>query len=751
MQTTFSYNSQIKDLQNSVISQNIRDVSNLELLNSEEAIRNVIKSYTSKFNAVGGMLTDISKFIVQSKEVIKVKDFNDLFESIYIDLYALYNELNNVNKVLDLNLQRNKNYFLIMKKRIRDLWNKLNLTRSYIYDANPADESFYEAFYTDINASIIQEVLVDKKSGYLFIKPVSTEIHNKSFQIKNIGCVTYPEPNDNGGVFTTTNILNTFDDNYINGPRDMLQNGLWKEEIYSSIIPNLIINIGSDEVPIKRNYKGIVSVIDIEYTYNVDFNRIDFDVFGDKPILIDAILYKQDIDDNWRVLNFENEDPLLTSEESYDITKYSVRGTGFDIINFYNIEKVSAKFLRIVVNQENYTHMTFNSIEAISVESKINKDLSERRYELIKFNKNIDSFLSNPKNDENKSLYNKIIDIIDSTSSIEKILHEIEDLLIPKTNIVEMNFSTVLKYEVGLWSIEPKLELYTHNNGIFDSKSYKIQDRSMISVSLNSKQFNPGATTCNWYATINNKNIPIIENSSPYRKEPISIFNANEYSNFSGWVDGSFVLLDFPININTADTISMYTNGVYTDNVYSKIAFLNSRLLFLDKVLDIKRSNLVVRYPVSLYSTVNLYVLTPKPSVNVVNNLISLGIVSTKKEILNAFINDVKYNDLTIENTGRYLKDDFTVTNAIATIEESKYWFGNEFNFCLFVAYPLLFTLDKNSLSKYNNALKVGDSKISTKYSDVYNYFIGQTQGLSDLNILGGINNIAPLPNIKEI
>lgn len=754
MNTNFSYQSNIKDIQNSLISQTIRDNSNLELLNSEEAIRNVIKSYTDKFQAVGGVLIDVSKYIVKSKDVIKVKDFNDLFEGIYIDLYALYSDLGLVAKVLDLNLQRNKNYFLAIKKRIKDLWNKLNLTRTYIYDSNPADESYYESFFTDINSSHIRDAIVDKKSGYLYLQPVKFEVNNRPYQIKNITVATYPEANDNGGVFKTTSVLNTFEDNYLNGPRDMMQNGLWKEEILTNELPSMIVNIGSDQSPIRRNYKGVVSIIDIEYTSLVEFNRLDLDLFGDKPTLIDAVLYKEREDQAWKILNFLPEDPLLSEEDIQDNTKYSVRGEGYDVINFYNIEKAKARFVRIVVNQENYSLLNSKSNTVVSSEERINKDLSERRYELVKFDNDIDGFLSTPINSENKSLYDKVMDIIESTSSIENILTAIEQLLLPETTVVNVDFSDTFKFEIGLWSIEPKLEVYTHNKAAFYSNDYKLNDRALISASLNTKQETPSGTTCNWYIDIDGKSIPVIENNLVYRKEPINPLSMSQYSTYSTWSGGCFILLDFPLEVLSPEEVSMYTNGEFEQRVSTKISFLNSRLLYLHGITDPYYANFVIRYPASLFKSVNLYVLKAKSIINTDFNLIPFGIVSTRREILESFINNVLYHKKNVDETDRYLSDDFTVVNALATIEESKDWFGESYNNSIFISRSIIDNIDTSCLGyqRLTSTIQLGDSKMVATYADALNYYqTGSTDGASNLNILSSFYNIAPLSNIREL
>ena len=754
MEKTFNYSSNIKDIQNGLITQNIRDSSNLELLTSEEAIRNVIKSYTDKFQTIGDVLIDVNKYIVQSKDIIKVKDFNDLFEGIYIDLYALYSDLGTVSKVLDLNLQRNKNFFLTIKKRIKDLWNKLNLTRSYIYDANPADESYYEAFFTDINASFIRDLIVDKKSGYLYLQPVKTTVQNKAYQIKNISSVTYPEPSDNGGVFKTTSILNTFEDNYTDGSRDMLENGLWKEEYLTNEVPSILVNIGSATSPINRNYKGVVSLIDIEYSNLIEFNRLDFDLFGDKPTLIDAVLYKERLDQAWKILNFLPEDPLVSENEIDDLTKYAVRGEGFDVISFYNIEKVKSRYIRLVINQENYSLLNSKSNESLSIEDKVNKDLSERRYELVKFDSSIDGFLSSPVNSSNKSLYDKIMDIIETTSSIENILHGIEELLLPEVDVVKVDFSDTYKFEIGLWSIEPKLEIYTHNKGIFNSNSYSIRDRALISTSISTQQETPSGTSCNWYIDIDGKNIPVIENTKIYRKEPIVPISMANYPNYSGWSGGCFILLDFPFEVLNSDQISIYTNGKFTQYVYPFISFLNSRLLFLHGISDPYYANYTIRYPASLYKTVNLYVLAPKTVIEGDYSLLQFGIVSSRKEVLESFIANNIYLKKNPTDTDKYISDDFTVVNALATKEESQDWFSSFFDKSIFVSTTILNLIDQTTpeYARFIPTMIIRDSKLLSQYSDALKHFNNRTDvGLSNLTILSNLVNLAPLSNVREL
>ena len=746
MNQTFNFQSTIKEVQNRLMSDNIRQISNLEMLNSEEAIRNVLKSYTDRFQSIGGMLMDIKNFIVKSKEIIIIGNFNDLFEGIYIDLVALYSDIDLVDQVLSLNLQRNKSYFLNIKKRIRDLWNKLNLTRTYIYDSNPTDESYYESFFTDINMSNSQNVLIDKKNGYVYLNPTKTTVQNKQYLIKNISSKTYPERNDNANVIYTTSELNTFKDNYTTGSRDMLENGLWKEEILLSDIPELIVNISSNDFPIYRTYKGVVSLIDIEYVYPIEFNRIDFDLFGDKPISIDAILYKEYIDDEWKVSNFQTEDPLISVSNIYDSKKYSVRGSNFDILTFYNIEKVRAKFLRVVVNQENYEFL--NSAinkKQNTIEDIIQKDLEERRYELVSFNSNINDMISTPVNDENTSLYNRILMVIESTSNIENILSEIEKILIPSTNIVSYDFNTTIKFELGLWSLEPKLEEYTSFVGSFNSNLYKIKDRALISASLKTKQTNPKATTCNWYFNIEGKNIPIVENGNLIRKEPFNSVDMSSYSYFNTWTSGTFVLLDFPVDPSLVDQIGIYINNEFKSDIYNRISFLNSRLLFFSELSDVYSKNYSIRYPCALYNTVNLYVLAQKPSQTSYYKDIPLGIISTNKDILNAFINTAIENNRGMKK----LSETYTVVNSVSTIEEATDWFGINFSNAIFIAEEIRSLI--TNYSQFDSVISIGNTKLSTTFNDNLIFINGNGAGSSDLNLLSILNNIAPLSNVREL
>ena len=755
MPQEFNYKSTIKDVQSRLVSQSIRDTANVDFLKSEESLSEVIKSYQDRFKSVEGMLFDATRYVAKSANIIRVEDFNEMFESIFIDLVALYNDLDMVDRILKLNLGRNKNYFLIIKKRLRDLWHKLHLTRLLIYDENPSDESYYESFFTKINAKKLQNAAVDKKSGFLHLAPEFTKVHNLSSVVKNVTATTYPEHNDNGGIRYTSSNLNSFEENYTNGERDMLENGLWKEQILCNEIPDFNLNIGSSTIPINRTYKGVTSIIDIDFVYPVDVNRLDFDVFGELTTKIDAILYKPTSDANWDILTFVNPNRSPVEDE-YGEKLRSVKGNAFDILALYNITKVAAKHLRIVLNQENYVFLDTKSIDEKTVDEKIQDDLSERRYEVIKFGSDIDDLVSKPTNDENQSLYYKLISIIESTTNIEEILDKIDDILNPKINVVSYNYERTAKFEIGAWSIEPKIETYTQAIGKFDSMAYKLPDRPLTSVSLVTKQETPKSTTANWFVNIGDRNIPVVENNKTIRTEPLYAIDMTSYASLSTWTNGTFFLLDCPLSSVSYDDIYISVNGGVFNRVslYGNIVYLNSRLIYIDAISDPFEALYTIQYPVEIQGSVNLYV--PIALAGDSPQEVVLDIVSSRYEVLKAFIEEEKWVAITQKgdtNETIFLKDQFGIASAVATITEAKLWFGDDFNSCVFVGDKVKDYFDINTgLSSYSEIITGGESKSSISYSDVSTYVNGTSSvGYSDLTLIGSLPNIAPISQLRSI
>lgn len=743
--SNFTFSSSIKDIQNRIIASSIKQTSNMELLRSEEAIRDIIKSYTERFKSAEGMLTDASKYVAKSKTIINVDEFNKLFESLYIDLSALYNDIALIDEILQLNLARNKNYFLIMKKRVRELWQRLRLTRLNVFDLNPADESFYESFYSNVNIENSSNLVIDKKLGFVYLEPNYFKVHNKSFEIKNISSTVYPVENEDAGVLITTNVLNTLSGNYTDGPRDMLENGLWKEEVLCSEIPDMIVNIGSQSNPIRRTYKGVVAIVDIEYTYPVELNRLDLDVFGDKAIDVDAVLYKENSNSEWKFVREAISDDQSTWTPYSDISYTAIKGRGFDIISFINTEPVKAKHLRIVFNQQNFSLISTSDTASLSLDKQIEKDLSERRYELLKFNANLEKELTTPVNEENKSIYSKIMNAIESTRNIEDILQKISDVLVPPVNLSTLDFSKTAKFELGAWSIEPKYEEYTPAQGYFKTKPFRISDRHLVGASIVTKQSVPGETTCNWYVNIGTKDIPIVEGDNFWRKEPINFIDVRKYSVFSSW-PGAFCLLDLPVDPLSAPYIGIYENGEYNEQVSNKIVFLNSRLLYFPLLRNPTMKNFVIRYQVAQFNCCNLYVLQPRPGYESDFDM-TLGICSSRRDVLESLTRLVKY--IIDDSTMVPINEVYTITNALSTIEEAKLWFGEIFSNCIFIDSLISSKITPIIDTVFQGITLINTTKTSTTQEDIAAYLRGDMS--AGLQILSNNPNVVPLSTLRNI
>ena len=740
--SNFNFSSNIKTIQNQIIGSYVKGTSNLELMRSEEAIQDVIRSYIERFRAAEGMLTDVSKYVAEAQTVIELEEFNKLFESLYIDLAALYNELELVETILTLNLTRNKNYFSIIKKRIKELWQRLRLTRLNIYDLNPADESFYESFYSNISIESSSNISIDKKLGFVYLKPTYYKTHNKAFEIKNISSTVYPVENEEAGVLITTNVLNSFSGNYDSGPRDMLENGLWKEEVYCSDIPDMIINIGSSGTAneIKKTYRGVVAIVDIAYTYPVEMNRLDIDIFGEKALDLDAVLYKEHDADTWKPAKEEILTPLDVSVTG--VAYNTIGNRGFDVLSFMNISYTKAKHLRLVFNQKNYSFIGSPNTTSVSVDKQIEKDLSERRYDLVKFNASLEQELTTPVNEENKSLYSKIMSVVESTRDLEEMLLKISDILVPPLKIGTADFGKAAKFEIGAWSIEPKYEEYISSKGTFKSKPFKLLDRHLIGASLIVDQDVPELTSSNWYISAGGKDIPVVEGSSFNRKEPIHFISVAKYDAFDGW-PGNFALLDLPIDPIYATNVGVYENGIYRSDLTNKIIFLNSRLIYFPTLLDAFKKKLMIRYQVARYNCCNLYVLQPRRGGK--NYDMTLGLCSTRREMLEAFVNTVTYT-INADNKP-LLSEDYTITNALATTEEAKDWFGVNYTFCIFMDSYISSSLSSLTGTLFESITNIDSTKVSIDTTIIN----GHVNGNGNLDILSNYINIIPFSQLRTV
>jgi len=676
----------IKSIQSVLVSESIKERSNLQLLKSEEAIRNVLQSYSDKMNATGDKLTKLSQHLVNSKDIISKDKFNDLFNSLYIDIKTLYQHIDYVDEVLSLNLHRNRKFFNVLKKRMRELWNKLVLTRLNITDSSQFDESYFEAFSTINSKHRYVGVLIDKKSGVMTLEPRESFIHNKKYLIKDIQTKTYPVHNKEGGVIHTTSYLNSFASSYRrDGQRDMLENGLWKEQILCNDIPDIKYDIKDDLTEIDQLFKsvnGILSFVDIEFTQPIQFNDIEIDLFGDYPITLVSIMCKSESDGVWQPVKKLDSIEVDNGYQTYDNSKEE---TAFDVLSIKNIERTNARFMRLVFNQNNYDILDSSEFSIKDLEDKINNDLSERRYEVVKLDGGSDDRPAIPKSYDNDSLYSQVTDVIEDTRSLEETITKIINILEPTPKLQSIDFKKTLKYEVGAWSIEPRYQSYS-GTGKFNSGDYPIRDRSLISVNLLTKQEDIKYNTCNWFVSNRgyNKHIPIIENDRRVRKEPAYIINPDYFTDYT---QGTFIHLDLPSsNIDFADNTKIWINGGRENGgePYPLTAFtwirLNSTLIHIEDIQDIYKNDYVIQYVPASLDAVYMYTLE-KLGEEEEGDLLPYEVVASRKSMLRYFLSS-------IDKTNEYV-----IKTTRATTLEAELWFRtNRHTLCITKAVEMLYS-----------------------------------------------------------
>jgi len=743
MINNYTYSNSIRDSHNKLLASVIKERSNLELIKSEEAIKAVIRSYTDRFRAIEGKITDIQKYLVKPYELVNLEYFNDLFSSIYIDIYTLYKEIEYVEYTLELNLHRNKNFYLAVKKRTRDLWQQLSLLRLTITNTTN-EELIHESFLNSINIKNINGCTIDKKKGIIYLDPKRTVTFNNKFDIKKITTNVYPSENPTGGVLVSTSPLNTYSYNYgPDKPQDMLKNGLWKEEIVCTKEPKMIVDIGDSIRHIYRELSGIVAIVDIEFVKAIRFNRLDIDLFGDLYTTIDSVLYKNNELSSWTPYEYKPSDDMLSI---FSMSSNILTGDFIDVAQFTNIESETAKFLRLVFNKKSGVLLA-NKSTSITAEEQIDKDLSERRYDIITYNhKDTDVGKPTQLSYSYDSIVSQLMGIVESTRDLDKMLSLLYNSLNPDIMIGSADFNKSIKYELGAWSIEPSLEIYS-NAGSFESKNYSIADKHILSVSLKVNEQVPTHMTSNWYVSVKNNNVPIMSQNSSVRREPIN-FITIPFSPFSSFT-GKFVLLDFPVDKSNIDLIQIYENGNISDVGTYDIAYFNSRLLYIHKIKNASRSEYVIRYNIAK-DLVTQYILAEKNTTNETYLKLPYCITSSSRDLLNIFCRYAKM----IESTGlKTVGDIFNVVQSVSTLSECESWYGVDFNNGIFIDQinaGVSFLLQATHADIIKDLVVYGTSKVGTTESDIINYSNGLTD-TSDLTLNSVYSSIAPLNNRRTI
>ena len=673
MAHTYEISDELKNIQNSLIKNTIKANTNVQLLQSESAVRDLYASYADKIKNVGGKLFDFTNYTVESRDVITKEYFDELFQDLYNDLHALYINIKYIDDILDINLNKNIKFFNTLEKRILELENKLDVARLNVNTIVAFDKVYFEGFNNNNKDSYYTNMDIDKKTGHMLLKPIAKEFLNKKYNIKKVTTTLYPVPNNDGGVIVTTSPLNTFEESYRkDGQNDMLENGLWKEQVYTNEIPDLQIYVNKNN-PDGPNFKiqtqGLVSYVDIEFKYLVEFNNMDIDLFGEYDTSIAMILHKKEEADWWNPMVKLKKALLADTEVFVDSYKEE---SGFNILKFRNFEMINAKFVRIIFNQKNYSLVKNAATNTDALAAKINEDLSERRLDVIKLDGGSDGEPAIPKTFYYDSFSAELFDIIEYSSNVDSMLKNIIEVLEPTPKLIDTTFNKTLKYEVGAWSIEPKLLQYV-GAGKYQSPKYSYTEKSVVAISLTTKQEDVFANTCNWYISdIYNRQLhPIIPNDEILRKESINVIN-NQYYNDLGWGGGTLIQLDFPFDAKLINAISLYEDEREISMADMDVFPLSTRLLYINNITDPNTHKYVIKYIPAKFSTVNVYTLYSNNPYTSADESLEYNIIAPRESILKLFL----------DKTG--LSESYTINRSICTeLEYRNYFDKNVKNLCI--------------------------------------------------------------------
>jgi len=659
MAETYKITDELKNIQNILIKNTIKANTNVQLLRSEEAIRSVYASYADKIQKVGSKIFDVNDHIVEAQDLITKDYFDELFSDIYIDLKSLYQYIKYIDDLLDINLQKNKKFFNTLEKKIIELENKLDLAKLNINTIVTFDKVYFEGFNSKSKSGYYYNMDVDKKTGHITLQPIITKRLNKKHYIKKVTSTLFPVANAEGGVHVKTNELNTYEESYrLDGTNDMLENGLWKEQVFTNEIPDILTHINNNvsygSAPeITINTQGLVSYVDIEFRHAININTLDIDLFGEHETSILHILYKVNEDDPWQPFTKLSKRLIDGVEYFYD---YFTESSDFNVIKYRNLELINTRFIRIVFNQKNYSLIKNNISNVASLEQKINDDLSERRLDLVKLDGGNAGLPAIPKSYNYDSMYSELTNIVENSSNIAEMLTNIIDTLEPTVKTKDINFNKTLQYELGAWSIEPKLQQY-HGIGKYKSANYEFNTKSLVSASLITKQEDIKENTCSWYIsdTKNTLVVPVIPNDERIRKEQIYVVENDNYFKNCGYTDGTLIQLDFPLDRRYKNVISLYEDGRVINYSEMEIYFLNSTLLYITNIKDHTIHNYVIKYIPAKYDMVSVYRLVKngeyEGEINLnfdtlhIDNVLEYNILAPRESLLKLFLDKTDLNN----------------------------------------------------------------------------------------------------------
>lgn len=635
----YIYPNQSDTLINKEIDLRLGEFTAQGAIKSEKEYKDTIAGILANIDTSFSRITTLNKYKVTGDDTVFSKNLSELFRDLEADIRILHSEVYNAKLVLDISLSRNKIFFSRIKEKISAMYKEIAKFRETSFNVESADYLFFESFDAENSSMVLNGMTIDSKTGEAHLTPVSITIYNNSSDINSVEVSIYPVSNIDGGTYDTTNPSNTLPQNYLKGSRNMLKSGLWKVQMITAGIPSVKLDLFGKGY---NEYRGVVATVDIEFTSLKLINEIGIDPFGEFSTTIAGIQYKTSTDGSWQLVTSTNPDG----------TKQGASDTGSDWIYFRNLDTFSAKWLRIVFLQENFSTVQklLNSVDTMV--DQVVRDLVERRYEETSYSfKFVDQLPRAKTEEDHSSLYSEVMNAIETAPDVESLENRVSDLIIPKPKKIEKDISNWKIYNLGMWSFEPKQVLYNSKSvGTYYSHDprglagFRMDKGAPTQVTLYTRQTEPGNTMIEW-SLVNDDGtveIPIMPVGSTWRSEAISYANytplENERSSLNLTNKSTVIKLDFPVHTAYTGEIYIYQNGKLVASSFSNegISFLNSTELYLSS-LDLSNGKIyTVKYIPAFIDTVECWILSPNtvPTIkddDTINIDVSNGLVFANK------------------------------------------------------------------------------------------------------------------------
>lgn len=695
---TYAYEDQSRNLINKEIDARVGALTAKGLIKSESEYKKTIQSLLDSINFDFGRITSATNYHVKADDVVSSASLNGLFSDIEADLRILHTELDNAQKVLDLSLNRNKLFYRRIKTKLAAMSKEISKFRESSYNTESADYVFFESFDAENSTMSLRELSIDKKLGIVHLTPQIIKTHNKSDNIREVGITIYPVENKDGGVYDTTNSSNKLTFNYTTGDRNMLKDGLWKTQLLTAKIPETPLDIFNRGTTVK--YNGIVVYIDIHFTGRKFINELGIDPYGEFPLDVIGVRFKRSEGSSW-----ENFSTLLDNG-----LRKNISGSGSDWIYFRNIDPTYCNSIRIMLFQENYNTLSKLLSKVDTMVDKIVRDLVERRYEKTEYSYKFFDEMPRVQNESiaTSTLYDEVMNVIETENDVEVLEDKLGDLLVPEPDNIEQDISNWKLYNVGAWSIEPKMVSYSPNavgtyisHDLKDRRSgFKLDNGSPTEVKLYTKQTEANSTFIEW-SLLNEDGtieIPIIPNNDRWRSESAAVAEYYPLKNLTHRTNtdlrnlNQVVKLDFPVHHGYISEIEIFENG---NSVFSANAdtvgqrgnmaeLYNSTELYFSDIEFKKNKMYVIKYLPALIDIVQCWVLRPNieqaqnlDDSNAFNLDVASAMVFANENLAKVVAEKISTFDFSTTNSFLTKSNSYTPVLALCTSVEYNQWFKN--------------------------------------------------------------------------